>query len=156
MTNPTSEAARDTRGATHELSREECLKLLASHHFGRVAVAGATDAPVIRPVNYVFDQSSQSVVFRTAQGSKFSALLRAAKAAFEIDGIDEQTRTGWSVIIVGVAEEVTRPTELDRLNRLGLDPWVSGTKPHWMEVRAWTVAGRRIVLPEHASGVTRR
>jgi nitroimidazol reductase NimA-like FMN-containing flavoprotein (pyridoxamine 5'-phosphate oxidase superfamily) len=152
MTNPTSEAGSRTRGATIELSRDECLRLLASHRFGRLAVAGATDAPVIRPVNYVFDDASQAVVFRTAHGSKFSALLRAAKAAFEIDGIDEETRTGWSVIITGVAEEVTRPSEVQRLLSLGLEPWVSGPHPHWMHVRAWTVAGRRIVLPADRAG----
>jgi len=34
-------------------------------------------------------------------GSKFHALLRSADAAFEIDGIDEGSRTGWSVIMRG-------------------------------------------------------
>ena len=147
MTNPAVEGMRRTRSETVELSRDACLKLLGSHQFGRLAVIGAADAPVIRPVNYMFDHRSQSVVFRTARGSKFYALLGAAKAAFEIDGIDEEARTGWSVVITGVAEEVTQPTEVDRLSRLGLEPWAPGPKPHWMHVRAWTVAGRRIVLP---------
>ncbi len=61
-----------------ELSREECLQLLAAHSFGRLAVNMGERAPVIRPVNYLFDKPSQSVVFRTAHGSKFHALLRAA------------------------------------------------------------------------------
>lgn len=136
------------RGETVELARDACVKLLASHEFGRLAVIGAGDVPMIRPVNYRFDESSQAVVFRTARGSKFHALLARVKAAFEIDGIDEATRTGWSVIITGFAEEVTRPLEVDRLNRFGLEPWVGGPKPHWMRVRAWTVTGRRIVLPD--------
>lgn len=135
-------------GETSEISRDACLKLLASHRFGRLAVVGAADAPVIRPVNYVFDDASQSVVFRTGRGSKFHALLAAARAAFEIDGVDEITRTGWSVIITGITEEVTRALEIDRLRRLGLDPWAAGPKPHWMRVRAWTVTGRRIALRE--------
>jgi nitroimidazol reductase NimA-like FMN-containing flavoprotein (pyridoxamine 5'-phosphate oxidase superfamily) len=126
------------------LPREDCLRLLASHGFGRVAVA--MDAPVIRPVNYVFDEPSQSVVFRTADGSKFHAMLVNGNAAFEIDGIDPDSRTGWSVIIVGMTEEVTSPTELRRLNRLGLETWTPGPKAHWMRIRAWTVSGRRIVL----------
>jgi nitroimidazol reductase NimA-like FMN-containing flavoprotein (pyridoxamine 5'-phosphate oxidase superfamily) len=147
MTDPAVEGTTRTRSETLELSRDACLTLLASHKFGRLAVIGATDTPVIRPVNYTFDHRSESVVFRTGRGSKFYTLLHAAKAAFEIDGIDEATRTGWSVIITGVAEEVTQPTELDRLKRLGIEPWAPGPKPHWMHVRAWTVAGRRIVLP---------
>lgn len=134
-----------------ELSRDECLDLLAGHHFGRLAVIGAGETPVIRPVNYVFDASSQAVVFRTARGSKLHALLQAATAAFEIDEIDEQTRTGWSVIITGVAEEVTRSVDVERLARLGLEPWVPGPKPHWMQVRAWAVTGRRLTSPGGAS-----
>jgi nitroimidazol reductase NimA-like FMN-containing flavoprotein (pyridoxamine 5'-phosphate oxidase superfamily) len=129
-----------------ELSPEECVQLLAAHTFGRLAVNMGESAPVIRPVNYLFDKASQSVVFRTAQGSKFHALLRAAVAAFEIDGIDEGARTGWSVIIRGVTDEVTDPNVVRRLNRLGLEPWAPGHKPHWMHIRAWTVSGRRIVL----------
>jgi nitroimidazol reductase NimA-like FMN-containing flavoprotein (pyridoxamine 5'-phosphate oxidase superfamily) len=39
-----------------ELRREECLTLLASHSIGRIAVAGRGAAPVIRPVNYAFDE----------------------------------------------------------------------------------------------------
>jgi uncharacterized protein len=126
------------------LPREECLRLLASHRFGRLAVA--MDSPVIRPVNYVFDERSQSVAFRTADGSKFHAMLINGNAAFEIDGIDPGSRTGWSVIIVGITEVVTSATELRRLNRLGLETWTPGHKAHWMRIRAWTVSGRRIVL----------
>jgi len=127
------------------LPREECLRLLASHRFGRLAVA--MDVPVIRPVNYVFDERSQSVAFRTADGSKFHAMLINGNAAFEIDGVDLDSRTGWSVIIVGMAEEVTKTSELRRLERLGLETWTPGHKAHWVRIRAWTVTGRRIALP---------
>jgi uncharacterized protein len=131
-----------------ELSREGCLELLAAHRFGRLAVVMRNGAPVIRPVNYVFDPSLQSVVFRTARGSKFHALLDAAKAAFEVDGIDEAARTGWSVIIRGITAEVTSPNDIRRLNELGLETWAPGPKPHWVRIRAWTVSGRRIVLAD--------
>jgi nitroimidazol reductase NimA-like FMN-containing flavoprotein (pyridoxamine 5'-phosphate oxidase superfamily) len=126
------------------LSRDECLRLLASHSFGRVAVA--MDAPLIRPVNYVFDEASQSVAFRTADGSKSHAMLINGNAALEIDGVDPGSRTGWSVIIGGMAEEVTSAGELRRLSRMGLETWTPGRKSHWVRIRAWTVTGRRIVL----------
>jgi uncharacterized protein len=136
-----------------DLSREECLRLLASNSFGRLAVNMGKGAPVIRPVNYLFDTASQSVVFRTALGSKFHALLRSADAAFEIDGIDEGSRTGWSVIMHGVTEEVTSPNDVRRLDGLGLQPWAPGHKAHWVHIRAWTVSGRRIVLAaDHVPG----
>ena len=129
------------------LTREECLRLLASHSFGRVAVSMGERAPVLRPVNYLFDESSQSVVFRTAVGSGFHALLRSAEATFEIDGVEEYARTGWSVIMSGVADEVTNPNDVDRLDELDLDLWAPGQKAHWMRIRALAVSGRRIVLP---------
>ena len=109
------------------------------------------DQPVIRPVNYVFDERSQSVAFRTADGSKFHAMLINGNAAFEIDGIDPGSHTGWSVIIVGMTEEVTSPSVLRRLDHLGLETWTPGPKAHWVRVRAWTVSGRRIVPPSRST-----
>lgn len=127
------------------LDRAECLRLLAGSGVGRVAVSSGQSAPLIRPVNYVFDERSQCVVFRTLPGSKLHALLMRKRAAFEVDEIDRQSRTGWSVIIVGNVEEVTDPIELRRLGRLGLDVWAPGDPARWVRVRAWTVSGRRIV-----------
>lgn len=129
-----------------ELSREACLDRLASHHFGRLAVCTRSGPPLIRPVNYRFDEASQSVVFQTAPGSKFHALLRSAQAAFEIDGIDEHSQTGWSVIIHGVTGEITNRSEIRRLDALQLEPWAPGHRPHWFHIRAWTVSGRQIVV----------
>lgn len=131
------------------LSRDECLRLLAATRFGRLAVALSEGAPVIRPVNYTFDEPSQSIVFRTSAGSKLHAVLEAAEAAFEIDGIDDGSRTGWSVIVRGVAEEVTNPSDIRHLDALGLEPWAPGNKRRWVRIRAWTVSGRRIVLSGH-------
>lgn len=128
----------------HELERAECLRLLARTDFGRVAISGDGEVPMIRPINYLFDEASQSVVFRTAYGSKFHALLHSAKAAFEIDGVDSATRTGWSVIAVGTAELVSRPLELRRLEGLGHESWAPGPRPHWVSIRASTVSGRLI------------
>lgn len=130
-----------------ELSRPECLELLDSSSFGRLAVVGGGQAPIIRPVNYVFDGATQSVVFRTASGSKFHSLVRATHAAFEVDSVDAGTRTGWSVIVVGVTEEIVVPAEVRRLAELGLDPWVPGDKHHWVRIRARTVSGRRLNAP---------
>jgi len=128
-----------------DLPRAECLRLLAANRFGRLAVALSEGAPVIRPVNYLFDESSQSVVFRTSHGSKLHAVLQTNEAAFEIDGVEEGSRTGWSVIIHGVAEEITNQAEVRRLDALGVTPWAPGHKRRWVRIRARTVTGRRIV-----------
>jgi uncharacterized protein len=137
-----------------DLDRTECLRLLAATDLGRVVVSvTGQDFPVIRPVNYVFDEPSQSVLIRSALGSKLHAVLRSEKAAFEIDGTDPEGRAGWSVIIVGVSEEITNPAELRRVESLGLEPWPPGDKAHWIRIRANTVSGRRITaVVDHASG----
>ena len=127
-----------------ELDREECLRLLASTGLGRLAVNVEGWAPVIRPVNYVFDESSQSVVFRSARGSKLTALTLSAQAAFEIDDFDPAGGAGWSVVVTGVAEEVAGAAEIDRLERLGLCSLAPGPEPHWIRIRATVVSGRRI------------
>lgn len=130
-----------------ELVRSECLRLIAVTGIGRIVVSVTEwDHPLIRPVNYIFDEPSQSVLIHSAPGSKLHALLRSAKAAFEIDGIDPAGRGGWSVIIVGVCEEITDTTELRRIEGLGLEPWAPGHKGHWIRVRANTVTGRRVAL----------
>lgn len=134
----------ELRNKLLELARAECLNLLRRTHFGRLAVSRGEGAPIIRPLNYVFDPRSQSVVFRTTEGSKLHSLLRAKEAAFEIDGIDDGGRTGWSVVVIGVAEEVTNPSEIRRLDQVGLEVWAPGPRNHWVRIRARTVSGRRI------------
>ena len=136
-----------TRPSTEllDLDRPECLRLLAANGIGRVAVSvPGWDTPLIRPVNYIFDESSNSVLIRSDVGSKLHALLRSAKAAFEIDGTDPRSRAGWSVIIRGASEEITNRAELNRLESLGLEPWAPGAKGHWIRIRSNTISGRRI------------
>jgi len=142
--------ARDAAGEMVDLSRTECLRLLGANRFGRLGVALAEGAPVIRPVNYVFDGSSQAVVFRTSDGSKLHAVMQTGEATFEIDGVDESSRTGWSVIIRGVAEEVTNAADIRRLDALGMTPWAPGRKSHWIRIRARAVTGRQIVLSKES------
>jgi nitroimidazol reductase NimA-like FMN-containing flavoprotein (pyridoxamine 5'-phosphate oxidase superfamily) len=128
-----------------ELDRVQCLDLLAGSTIGRVVVTiGASSWPVIRPVNYVFDPVSQSVVFRSAAGSKLYALLHSARACFEVDDIDVAGRGGWSVIIEGVTEPVADVMELARLERLALHSWVTGPESSWIRIRARRVSGRRV------------
>jgi nitroimidazol reductase NimA-like FMN-containing flavoprotein (pyridoxamine 5'-phosphate oxidase superfamily) len=81
-----------------ELTDTECHNLLAERHLGRLAEVDAQD-PVIFPVNYVFDQGS--VVFRTDPGAKLDAAADDTPVAFEVDAVDEGTRTGSSVVVRG-------------------------------------------------------
>jgi uncharacterized protein len=128
-----------------ELSRDDALRLLREGQIGRLVVlTGLANTPVIRPVNYVFDDASKSVVFRATEGTKLITLARASHAWFEVDEIDPVNRTGWSVLISGVTEPVTERHEVARLEGLGLDSWIAGPESRWVRVRARVVSGRRI------------
>lgn len=127
-----------------DLGRDECLRLLGAGTVGRVVVLTPAGTPLIRPVNYALDPASQSVVFRCAEGTKLISLMRAAHAWFEIDEIDEAARTGWSVIVAGVTEAVTRPEEVRRLEGLALESWASAPGAKWFRIRARVVSGRRL------------
>ncbi len=120
---------------------DECLRLLASVPVGRVGFF-ADGELVVLPVNHVVD--GQDPVFRTARGSKLSAAEGQNLAAFEADHYDEQTRTGWSVLVIGRAEVVYDEAEVQRLSRRGLHPWVTAVeRPFWIRIRAISVSGRR-------------
>ena len=126
------------------ITPDECDALLRRSHLGRIAVVDE-DLPLILPVNFVVDDAD--VVFRTNPGSKLDAALRQAPVAFEIDGVDEQNRTGWSVLIRGFAHEVTDAAELARLEQLAVVPWAPGDNRHYIRVTSSQTSGRRITVP---------
>jgi nitroimidazol reductase NimA-like FMN-containing flavoprotein (pyridoxamine 5'-phosphate oxidase superfamily) len=105
--------------------------------------------PIALPVNFVLDQ--HTVLFRSDQGTKLDVAVRGGRVAFEIDGIDEATRTGWSVLVRGEATEVTNPAELARARGLPLHAWAPGAKGHYIRILPISLTGRRIALPEAPS-----
>lgn len=124
------------------LSRLECLRRLESESVGRVGVAiGAL--PAVLPVN--FAMLDGNVVFRTAPGTKLSAALLGAVVAFEVDGLDPATRTGWSVMVLGVCSEITADEDLVRAGELDLDPWAPMGMDHFVRIHATEISGRAIV-----------
>jgi uncharacterized protein len=122
---------------------ELCRHLVAREPVGRVAfiMAGET---VIFPVNHVVD--GLAVAFRTTGGSKLTAAHEAALVTFEVDGYDETTRDGWSVVVSGRAEAVTDPATLQRLEDTGLHGWTSSTEPsQWVLIHPNSMTGRAII-----------
>ena len=126
------------------LPLDVCLRLLESVPVGRVSFY--TDGEVVTlPVNHVVD--GQDVVFRTNRGSKLSAAERQDHVAFEADDYDLRTRNGWSVLVKGRAEVVHEDSEIQRLSRLGLYPWVTAVdRPFWIRIRPTSVTGRQTPL----------
>ncbi|HUJ05073.1 MAG TPA: pyridoxamine 5'-phosphate oxidase family protein [Streptosporangiaceae bacterium] len=127
-----------------DLTRSECFALLVAEQLGRIAVVD-DQGPVIFPVNFVLD--GYMVVFRTGEGTKLDAACLGSRVAFEIDGADAPSRTGWSVLVRGEAVEVTDPAELARLRELPLAPWAPGDRTRYVRILPAAVTGRRI-LPQ--------
>jgi nitroimidazol reductase NimA-like FMN-containing flavoprotein (pyridoxamine 5'-phosphate oxidase superfamily) len=132
----------DARTRIEVLDPTTCLELLAQDVVGRVAVV-VGGSPMVVVVNYALDGSD--VVFRSDAGTKVDMGVRAP-ACFEIDGFDREARTGWSVVVAGRLEEVTRYDRAtwDRITQLPVDPWAAGEKSRWMRIIAETVTGRRV------------
>lgn len=133
----------DQRTGLEDLDRDACLELLARAPLGRLGVV-VSGRPLVVPVNFTLDGSA--VVLRTDEGTKLYA-ARNGPVAFECDGIDRMYHTGWSVLVLGDAEEVRNPHEVARLERLPLGPWCPGPKPTWLRIKGGTITGRRI--PTH-------
>jgi nitroimidazol reductase NimA-like FMN-containing flavoprotein (pyridoxamine 5'-phosphate oxidase superfamily) len=124
------------------LSPEQCHDLLRRNDLGRVAVTVAA-LPAIFPVNYALLDGD--IVFRTGDGTKLRVAVEHAVVAFQIDHYDRSMASGWSVLAVGLAQEVTDPDELDRAARLGLRPFAAGDRSHFVRIRPEFLSGRRIV-----------
>jgi uncharacterized protein len=131
--------ARD-RSGLEILDRQECLQLLATAHVGRIALSLAA-LPVVLPVNFAL--LDDDVLIRTTPGSKLDAATKNTVVAFEADRIDALNRTGWSVLVQGVASEITDRDERDRAAQIPLTPW-SGHDDHFVCVRSQLVSGRRL------------
>ena len=130
-----------------EISTDDCWMLMGTQEVGRLGVY-ARHYPLVVPVNYGLDR--RIVVLRTSEGTKLAAAAHA-NVTFEVDQIDPATRSGWSVLVRGLAEEVTdaHRAELVRATReAGADPWAPGEHEHWLRIIPHAVTGRRIARGE--------
>lgn len=125
------------------LNPEECLRLLEEASIGRIAYVEAGDV-VILPINV--GMWGRSVVFRTAPGSKLEAAVMGKPSSVEIDGFDEETRTGWSVLVKGSIDTITDAQDVAHLDKSGPRPWSRPDLRHnWVRLLPNEITGRRIL-----------
>ena len=130
------------RNGLEVLSPEECLRLLAASRVGRVVVNDRA-LPAAFPVNFaVLDDD---VVFLTTAGSKLEAAEEEEVMAFEADEIEPALRSGWSVLVQGLASVITDPDELRRARLLALESWTPGGQGQYVRITSELISGRRIL-----------
>lgn len=125
-----------------ELTEEECLSLVGDEGVGRIGFV-ENGHVFVYPVNYVRD--GKGIAFRTDTGSSLYRMA-TAMVAFEADGINAPSKSGWSVLIRGIARVVTDAVDLPEREffRHGIVPWAPGPKAEWMRLAHPVVTGRRV------------
>ena len=95
------------------------------------------------PVNFWLDRDR--ILILTDEGSKLDAAARNAVVAFEVDDFDLLYHSGWSVVVTGVAREVTDPGELAALRTAPLTRWAPRGNKRLVAISTDMISGRRIV-----------
>ena len=123
------------------MSYGECLRLLSCAQVGRVVFTVAA-LPAVLPVTFAV--ADAAIVMCTGVDTRLAAAADGGVLAFEVDEVDPTSRTGWSVVVTGVAELVS-----DALARLRLHgvvaPGAPGHHDVFIRLPLTVVSGRRIV-----------
>jgi uncharacterized protein len=129
-------------GTLREMTADECVGLLAAGVVGRAAICIPT-GPYIVPVNYTVH--GDAILFRTAPYSVLGTYGWSGDIAFEVDDVDPQTHTGWSVVAVGPGEMVDDVKEIEQI-RWAYDPkpWAEGSRQLYVRLHWRQITGRRI------------
>ena len=128
-----------------ELGVDECLRLVAETPVGRLGFVNEEGEPMILPVNHVLVDGQIHV--RTKSGTKLSVAERlgGAKVVLEVDELDADLETGWSVLVRGRLHPVTDTVQTAHLDRLGHHTWSDDVERRaWLRIEAREITGRGI------------
>jgi nitroimidazol reductase NimA-like FMN-containing flavoprotein (pyridoxamine 5'-phosphate oxidase superfamily) len=133
-------AKHDSNGL-EVLDHAECLRLLASASLGRIGLSSGA-LPVVLPVN--FTVIDDQIVVRTRRGTRLSTATRNAIVAFEVDELDPETGAGWSVMVQGLAREVSDVIDLASPRHAALARWIDPHDARDVAISIDVVSGRRV------------
>ena len=123
------------------LTQKECWALVKQAALGRLAFV-MDDWPLVMPVNYLVD--GPDVVIRSDPGRKLTAARQQVQATLQVDSIDRLHRSGWSVLVFGIATAVDDREEVARLDGLGLRSWAASDRASWIRLLPVQITGRRL------------
>jgi uncharacterized protein len=131
--------------AITELTAEECWEMLRGEEFGRLAFR-LVDEVHITPINYV--AAGETLLFRTAEGSKLLGVAMGSQVALEIDRLEEKTAR--SVVVRG-STRLLPEDEVDAVDEMAQFSWVPTLKYNVVEVIPEKVTGRLFQLDRPTS-----
>ena len=122
-----------------ELDRQQCYQLLATQDVARVAWQAATLQ--ILPVNYALFEGT--IYIRTSPYSPVGNLAQPTDVALEVDEVDHERHTGWSVVVHGRSGSVAAPVDpSQRWAPESLMPWAAGLRILIVRVVPYEISGR--------------
>ena len=131
----TTGSERDREPEFFQLDRAMCATLLATQRVGRLVLPG--DEPRVVPVNYAVHGAS--LLFRCDAGARADE-IDGLTVAFEVDSVDDRSRSGWSVIVRGKA--IALDAEAAAVELESVDTWAPGPKEKVFVIPIENVSGR--------------
>lgn len=128
----------DYDGHFTSLSGDECRQLLRARGVGRVGWQSA-QGPQILPVTYTV--TGELIAFRTRPNSIMGEFLERVEVSFEIDDVDEETATGWSVLVRGYAKGYLAEAPEGVVLPM---PWAPGDHPLTVVITPVSYSGRAV------------
>ncbi len=129
------------------LGDSDAWNLLSSVALGRLVTSFGGQLEIF-PVNFV--TQNQTVLFRTAEGTKLFTTVMNEKVLFEAD--DHTVAEGWSVIVRGTARVLSSSEEIREADKAVLMPWVPTEKLRYVRVTPSEISARRFRFgpePQH-------
>ena len=124
-----------------DLAPDECWELAASRPVGRLAWTGP-HGPTVIPVNFVVTGSD--VLIRTTAYSEAARECDDGPVAFEVDELDEENRSGWSVLLRGHAHLEYGAHDGADADAAEPEVWAPGPRSLRLRIEVTEVTGRRI------------
>ncbi|WP_418006007.1 pyridoxamine 5'-phosphate oxidase family protein [Mycobacterium sp. PDNC021] len=139
-----SRSPRANQPALIALNDAEAMKLIASVDHGRI-IFTRNALPAVRLVNHLIDDGQ--VILRTRLNQALTKAVRpipnaGVVVAYEVDQLDLQEHTGWSVVVTGMATTINDPEQLTRYERL--HPWVNPASDNVLAITPQIISGIRI------------